>query len=166
MAEENVVVRRATPEDAERIAKVLGSIVDEGKFTVLKKFSPEEERSYLQSLSDREAIFVAESGGKIVGLQSIDSPYKYSDKMEHVATIGTFVMDGFRGMGIGKRLAEATWSFAREKGYEKIVIAVLHDNERALSFYEKLGFKRVGVHKKHAKLGGEYKDEVIMEFFL
>jgi ribosomal protein S18 acetylase RimI-like enzyme len=83
--------------------------------------------------------------------------------MDHVAHFGTYVRAEFRGRGIGRRLAEATFQFARSRGYEKSVVYVLAHNEGGLAYYQSLGFKKRGVLTGQTKIDGTYYDEVFME---
>ena len=118
------------------------------------------------SLSDRSAVYVAEIDGETVGVQSIGLFTDYADSVRHVATMGTWLRRDFRGRGIGRLLAEESFKFARSVGYMKIVIQVLADNESALRFYRKLGFKDIGIARQHVRLGDKFHDEVYLEKFL
>ena len=69
-------------------------------------------------------------------------------------------------MGIGKLLSETTFKKCREKGYEKIFTYVLSENLNALHFYNKIGFKIIGIAKKQAKIDNKYYDETLIEMFL
>jgi len=163
---EMIKVRKSSLQDAKGVVAVINSVIAEGKLTVLdKSFTVQEEVKFLASLSDREAVFVAEVGGKIVGVQTI-SFYSQMDANSHVATIGTWIHKDYRSRGVGKLLAKESFTFAKEKRFEKILIYVMAHNERALRFYESLGFKRIGTAKRQVKLRGEYHDEVYMEKFL
>jgi len=166
MEKSSVKIRRATPDDAKGVADVIASIVDEDKYTVMRKFSEPEERAYIQTLSPREEIFVADADGRIVGVQTLSLGHSYSDKMAHVATMGTWIIDGCRRAGIGRMLAAESLGFARDSGYEKVVIEVLADNEPALNYYSKLGFEKAGLLRRQVRLHGRYKDQVLMELFL
>jgi len=53
----------------------------------------------------------------------------------------------FRRKGLGKRLIEKAFSIAK-KNKMKIKTEVLIGNKDALLFFEKLGFKKVGVNRK------------------
>jgi ribosomal protein S18 acetylase RimI-like enzyme len=161
-----VVIKRATSADAKAVSEIISAAVEEGKYTAMRMFTEPEERAYIESLSERETIFIAEVSGKAIGIQTIDTPCKWSDKMDHVGMMGTFILEGYRSLGIGKLLAKHTLAFAQEHGYEKIIIMVMSDNDRAVRYYESIGFIRVGIHRKHVKLGCDYKDEVAMELFL
>jgi L-amino acid N-acyltransferase YncA len=120
------VVRRATPDDAGQIVQVMNSVIAEGKYTIFDKpFSEEEERSFILSLGNRSALYVAEIRGEIGGVQSIDVFANFAASVRHVATMGTWLHLDFRGRGIGRLLAEESFRFARSNGYAKVVVQVL-----------------------------------------
>ena len=166
LKEMSITIRRATIDDAEAIAHIINSVVDEERYTSLRKFSVEEEREYLSSLDEREGMFVAIKDGKIVGLQEISLFAKWSKSMSHVGNILTLILQAYRGQGIGTQLAERTLKFARENRYEKISSYVIKDNIHAINYYEKLGFRVVGRWTKQIKLDGKYHDDLIVELFL
>jgi len=158
-------VRRDSLEDAAGVADVLNNVIAEGRYTALTgHWTAEAELAFLQSfLGPRSELFVAEVAGRIVGHQGIEPFVTYTSTMAHVAHVGTYVHADFQGRGIGKRLAAATFDFARAHGYEKVVIYVLADNEGGLAYYRSLGFEPLGVLKRQTKIGGVYHDEVFME---
>jgi len=160
-------IRQAVPEDAASVAEVLNSVIAERRYSALDTpFSVEEERSFIASLGPREAMFLAEVNGQIVGIQTIDGYAKYTGSMQHVGIMGTFVSRDYRKKGIAQALAERTFSFARHCGYEKILIYVRASNEEALRFYKGLGFVEIGKASRQVKIDGEYDDEMFLELFL
>ncbi len=160
-------VRRDDLQDAAGVAEVLNSVIAEGRHTALTgHFTPEAEQAFLQSLRPRSELFVAEVAGRIVGFQVIEPFVSYTSTMAHVAHMGTYVHAECRGRGIGHRLAQATLAFAREHGYEKVVIYVLAGNELGLAYYRGLGFEERGVLRRQTKIDGVYHDEVFMELHL
>jgi ribosomal protein S18 acetylase RimI-like enzyme len=54
-----------------------------------------------------------------------------------------YVRQAFRGLGLGRRLAEAVLSRAREAGYACILLDTLDDMHSARLLYGKLGFREV-----------------------
>ena len=159
-----ILIRKATVDDARLVADAMNSVISEGKYTLFDKpFSEEEERTFISSLGDRSALYVAEIDGEIAGVQSLDLFSGLADSVRHVATLGTWLRSGFRSRGIGRLLAEESFRFARSKGYRKVVIQVLAGNEPALRFYRGLGFRDIGVAKEHVQLGGQFHDEVYLE---
>ena len=163
------VFRKAGPDDAAAVAAVLNSVILEGEHTALTRpFTVEEERAFIAGLCDRSALFVAGVEGEIAGIQSIepDAAARYTDSMRHVATVGTWMRADVRGRGIGLRLAEASFAFARAHDYGKIAIQVLADNRRALRFYGNLGFETVGTARRHVRLGSGFRDVCYLEKLL
>lgn len=162
-----VVIRKAVVNDAQAICNIWKVITSEKIFSSIDRpFTLKQEIEYIKSLSDREAIFLAELNGKIVGFQSIDLFSKFILSMSQVGTLGTYILPEYRGKGIGKKLFEESLKFAREFKYEKLVIYVRETNTSALSFYQSLGFKPKGKLEKQVKIEGIYDNEIFLELFL
>lgn len=160
----NVLIRRATVDDAEAAAGVINAVIAERQYTVFDQpFSVDDQRRFIGSLGTRQALFLAEADGRAVGLQSVDFLVSCASSMRHVGTIGTWLRPEARGCRLGRRMARHSVAFAREQGYEKFVIQVLASNARARRFYEGLGFREIGVARRHVRLGDEVHDEVYME---
>jgi dephospho-CoA kinase len=159
--------RRGDREDAAGTADVLNSVIEERRYTAIAgHWTPEAELAYIDGLGPRSELFVAEVAGRVVGLQSIEPFASYPSAMEHVAQLGTQILAEYRGHGIGRRLAGASLEFAREHGYEKIVIYVLSDNPLGMAYYRSLGFEGRGTLQRQSKIDGVYHDEVLMEMHL
>ncbi len=164
-----VIIRKAIPNDAKAVALVLNSVILEGRYTAFTTtFTEDDERTFIAGLCERSAMFAAEVDHKIVGIQVIepDGLARYTDSMQHIATIGTWIDANFRGHKIGRSLAEASFTFAKAHNYEKISIQVISDNTRALRFYGNLGFEEIGVAKKHVKFEDRFCDVFYLEKFL
>jgi ribosomal protein S18 acetylase RimI-like enzyme len=164
---EQILICRATGEDAPGISSIWQAVVAERDFSaVARAFTPEEERSYLESLNPREAVFAAAAEGQIVGFQTLDLWLRYMSSMDHVGQLGTFVRQEWRGRGIGRQLGQRTLAFARDNMYEKLVIFVRARNTSAQAFYKSLGFTECGRLVRQVKIANEYDDEILMEHFL
>jgi ribosomal protein S18 acetylase RimI-like enzyme len=163
-----LAIRRASGRDAAGIAAVWTQIASERIYSAVDKPWPvEEQRAYLESRSPREATHVAiMDAGEIVGFQSLDLHSPILNSMAHVAQVGTFIMPGWRGRGIGKRLWLETQAFARSAAYTKIVIQVRASNPSAQSFYRSLGFVECGRLTRQVIVDGQSDDEILMELFL
>ena len=66
-----------------------------------------------------------------------------------------FVRPGFRGLGLGRQLAEAMLDAARSAGYSCVLLDTLDDMESARALYEDLGFAERGTAYKEV-LAGTY----------
>ena len=161
-------IRRATAADAPGIVAIVKAIVAEHVYSAIDRpFTVEGELAYLQSLSEREGIFVAETAARrMVGFQSIDQWTKLFHSMDHVGQLGTFVSSKWRGRGVGRQLAVHTLAFARSAGYEKLVVFVRASNTGAVAFYAALGFAKCGRLAQQVKIAGVRDDEIVMEMLL
>lgn len=165
----SLVLRQVKIKDAEGITRILNPIIVEGLYTVLDTpFTVEEEKDFISQFPERGVFTVAltESNSKVIGFQNIEPFSKYTKAFDHVGIIGTFVCSSTRGQGVSKSLFASTFKVAKQKGYEKLFAYVRGDNERALAAYTRQGFEVVGTAKKHAKVRGQYVDEVMIEKFL
>jgi len=162
-----IAIRKATPDDAEAIIAVLEEIASERVHTAINKpWSSGQQRSYLVSLSAREAIHVAQAAQEVVGYQTLELWAPTIDSMAHVGQLGTFLRSQCRRQGIGEALFRATLDFARQTDYLKFVIQVRASNTPAQSFYERLGFKECGRLTRQVRIAGQEDDEILMEYFL
>ena len=55
-----------------------------------------------------------------------------------------YLLPRFHGGGAGRELMDAALAFAREAGAPRLLIGVKADNNRALSFYRRVGFVDIG----------------------
>ena len=103
-------IRRATAEDADGVAMVLRSVVSERVHSAIDRaWTPDQQRSYLESLSNREAFHVAiAASGTMVGYQSLDLYSPVLPSMAHVGQLGTFLLPEWRGRGVGQALFNVT----------------------------------------------------------
>lgn len=63
-------------------------------------------------------------------------------KSDKVIKLNSFYVDStYRGTGIGKGLYNLLEEFARQKGYETIVLGTYEQFDMGIKFYEKRGFK-------------------------
>jgi len=162
-----VKIRKATPDDAGSISYIWEVVCTERIYSAVSTpFTAKQESEYISSLSGREGIFVAEFNNKIVGILTLDLWSKVIDSFKHVSTIGTLILPEWRGKGISYILANHTFNFAKANDYEKIVIYVRNGNERAIKFYQNLGFLIKGELERQVLIDGVYENEVFMEKFL
>ena len=161
-------IRRASADDAEGIARVLDVVVSERIHSAIDRaWTAKEQRTYLASLSSREAFHVACAGsGTIVGYQSLDLYSTILPSMAHVGQLGTFLLPHCRGRGVGRALFIVTRTFARSADYRKLVIQVRASNLAAQHFYKRLGFSECGRLHAQVILDGGTDDEVMMECFV
>jgi L-amino acid N-acyltransferase YncA len=162
----SLLTRAAYPDDAAAIVGILNPIIEAGTFTAFDTpFSVDAEREYLTSFPPRGVFQVAlrASDRQMVGFQSMEPFANFTRAFDHVGVLGTYVALASRRQGVATRLFEATLAEAREKGYGKIFTYVRADNDAALRVYQRHGFSIVGTARRHARIGGRYIDEIVIE---
>jgi L-amino acid N-acyltransferase YncA len=161
------LTRTAESDDAEGIAAVLNAVVREGDVSIIDRmFTPAQERAFLRRLPPRARMTVAEVGKVTAGFQVIEPYATYTGAMDHVATMGTYVTAPVRGAGLGHRLSEATFNYARTAGYSKVVIQIRADNPDLQTFYSGLGFRPCGRLARQARVADRYVDVLLFEMFV
>jgi dephospho-CoA kinase len=160
-------IRPGTVADADGIRAVLNAVVREGGLTILDRVKTvAQERAFLKALPDRARLTVAQMGAVVVGFQIIEPVVQYTRALDHVASLGSYVVAPARGCGVGRALSQATFTAARELGFGKFVINVRADNAAAQAFYTRLGFVSCGRLSQQAFVDGRFVDELIYERFL
>jgi GNAT superfamily N-acetyltransferase len=97
------------------------------------------EERWRSALTDR-ARFVAESAGEVVGTVGAGA----SDVTGTAALTALWVAPGARGRGVGEALVNTVLEWAREAGYEQVMLWVVEGNSAAESLYQRTGFRRTG----------------------
>ncbi len=160
----SIVIRAAVSADAAAIAGILNPIIAAGRYTALDTpCSIDQERAFIERFPPRGIFHVAVHDDRIAGFQTVEPFASYTRAFDHVGLIGTFVDLARRRQGIASHLFAATFAAAPAKGYEKFFAFVRADNPAALHTYRRHGFEVIGTARRHARIGGSYIDEVMIE---
>lgn len=71
-----------------------------------------------------------------------------------------YVLSRFHGCGAGKALMKASIQHAQENRASRLLLGTYEGNERAIRFYKKSGFEKIGTRR--FLVGGIYFDDVVM----
>ena len=137
--------------DAERIAELRLALLGEHKsnpiYARLRRDAPERaiELTEEQLASDREAMFVATRGERVIGLiRCIDQRGHRLLRPSRFALISTvYVEPAFRRRGVLRALMEAAIGWSRERGLTEMRLQNAVDNPLALAAWDALGFRVV-----------------------
>lgn len=162
---ENLIIRKAEPEDAEKIIILVKQVMEESPFFPGKaeefKLTPKEEADYISNL----ALFLAaEVDGEIVGIATLDRSSLC--RIKHTAMFGIAILKAYKRKGIGSVLINTIFKLARINGVEKIDLEVFENNKSALSLYKKFGFIKEGIKVKAIKTKYGYENMILMGRFL
>ena len=150
-ANSGVWIRRGVRADAGQIADIhvrVWQIAYRGLLPaiLLDNLSIERRFNYWeQTLSQRDGgqvVFVAEEVDGLVGFASMGAGRDPDSKGKLAELFTLYLLPSKWGSGVGYSLFEAVVKEARSAGFGEITLWVLHDNKRAIKFYERVGFQR------------------------
>ena len=110
-------------------------------------------------------VVVVDAGGTVVGFAAT---FEYRPRACYagVAEFSVYVARAARGRGIGRLAMEALLAAAEPVGLWKLVSRVFVENESSRRLLAQVGFREVGVYRRHGRLDGRWKDVVIVERLL
>lgn len=94
---------------------------------------------------------------------AVAHPYADRSCYAGIGAFSVYVRRDHRGRGAGRAAMTALVNAAREAGLWKLVSRVFPENRASLNLMAWSGFKEIGVHEKHGKLEGVWRDCVIVE---
>ncbi len=101
-------------------------------------------------------LFVGRLDGVICATAQLILPPKNNEAQAHAVKLTTnFTVPWARGQGISAKLLKKVEETAREMGYKVMNLGVRETQEAAVRFYEKAGYKLVGVHPYYAEIDGK-----------
>jgi len=132
----NFLIRRIRIEDADDMGKIMAAITQASEKIDFRQIIEE------QVQSDKDASFVAEIDGKVVGFMISHIVYGGFglEKSAWIVTLG--VEPQFMGRDIGKKLAEEIFRVYRDRGIQYVFTSVRWDSADLLSFFKTLDFER------------------------
>lgn len=116
-------------------------------------------------LGRRGPVLVAEDEHGVAAFASV-SEYSEVPAYWDVGEFGIYVATRARGRGLGTRLLQALCAAAEEDGRFKLLGKVFADNDASLALCRRCGFSEVGVHRRHGRLDGRWRDVLVVERLL
>jgi L-amino acid N-acyltransferase YncA len=92
--------------------------------------------------------------------------YRARECYSGIAEFSVYVERSHRGCGVGKAAIKELIRAAAEAGFWKLLSRVLPENLSSRKLLSSTGFREVGIYKKHAKLDGNWRDVVIVEYLI
>ncbi len=157
--------RLAKLADAEAIARVYNEGIEDRVGTF--ETEPRSAEDVLAWLESGYPVVVAEDeDGELVAWASASAYRPHREAYARIAEFSIYVARDRRGRGAGRATLAALVEEAERRGYWKLVSRVFPENEASLALCRSLGFREVGVYRRHGKLDGEWRDVVIVERLL
>jgi GNAT superfamily N-acetyltransferase len=138
----NLTIDFATAQDLPAMADLLYEL-----FTLESDFQPERERQLagLRFILDTPAIgrlFVLRIDGKVAGMANALITVSTALGTPVVLLEDVIVSKAQRGGGLGRRLVEQVFDWAKAQGMGRVTLLADENNTPALAFYEALGFQK------------------------
>jgi len=135
--------RHLHKEDNAEIAELIRSVFRE--FGIARPgtvyFDPTTDDLFTLFSTPGSEYWIAEDNGRIIGGCGI---YPTPGLPEGCAELQKlYLLDSYRGKGIGRALMEKSFESARRYGYRQIYLESLPELGRAISLYEKAGFTNI-----------------------
>ena len=158
--------RLAVIADAAAIAHIYNQGIEDGIATFeTEPRTSAQVAAQLAEKGDRHPTVVVERDGVVIAWAAV-SAYRarpcYAGTGEH----SVYVERGVRGTGAGRVALEALFRACEDRGFWKLVSRIFPENRASLALHERTGFRVVGVYHRHGKVGGVWRDCVIVEKLL
>jgi L-amino acid N-acyltransferase YncA len=159
-----MICRRATPADAVAIADIYNEGIEDGVATFeTRPRTPDEVRKWFGT---RFPIVVVEnSNGHVIAFAST-AEYRPRECYAGIAEFSVYVARADRGQGAGRLAMQSLIEDAKAAGFWKLVSRVFPENAASRALLTQLGFREVGIYRRHARSCGIWRDVVIVEALL
>ena len=167
-------LRYGKPEDANVLAEIGAKTfydayvkaVDKENLKMVIRGTFSEERQ-LEEINNPDTIFlIAEVDGKTAGYTKLlmNASNEYVNSRNPMELSRIYLLQEYIGKGIGRELIRRCVDEAMQRGCDSLWLGVWENNQNAIGFYRKLGFRAVGSHA--FKFGNEMQIDLILELEL
>lgn len=109
----------------------------------------------------KSMMVFAQSGPTLIGM--VGAIIDHGEMVNHRATIISMYVDpAHRGQGISKKMLQLILDNLISSSIIHIKLTVNARNQEAITLYESLGFKKIGLLEKALHVGNEFHDEWLM----
>ena len=159
------VARLATVEDAAAIAAIYNQGIEDRTATFETDFRSAGDVNLWFDASHPIVVVEDGPGGPVVGFAST-STYRPRRAYAGIAEFSVYVARGSRRHGVGRAAMLALADAGAKAGFWKLVSRVMVSNMASRGLLASLGFREVGIYRRHARLDGIWRDVVIVELLI
>ena len=151
-------------------AAAIASIYNEGIEDRIATFeteprTPQAIAAQLVALADRYPAMVVEQDARVGGF-AWAAEYRPRKAYKAVAEFSVYVARQVRGQGVGRLALSALIREAESRAFTKLVSRIFPENLASRRLCADLGFREVGLYRRHGRLDGRWMDCVIVERLL
>jgi phosphinothricin acetyltransferase len=161
---ERLRIRDARPADAEAIARIWREGIEDRVASFETR--PPSPPQVAEAIEGPRPFLVAELDGEPAGFAKVGP---YDDPSGYYRGVGEatlYVERGARRGGVGQALLKALAEAAEDAGLFKLVGKIFTSNAPSIALVGACGWREVGVHVRHGRLDGLWKDVLVVEKLL
>lgn len=163
----DISLRLTEPVDAAEIARIYNQgIADRIATFEVEPRTEGDIQAALASRGDRFPTVVAEAGDGTLIAVAWTSEYRSRSCYRGIAEFSVYTDRLCRGRGAGRRIMQRLIEECEARGLWKLTSRIFPENQASLALCRSLGFREVGVYKRHGKLEGSWRDCVIVELLI
>src|SRR5580658_5319453 len=155
--------RPAKPEDAAEIAHIYNQGIADRTATFETR--PRTAGDIRAWFDGAHPLVVVEESGAVVAFAATFA-YRPRACYGGIAETSVYVDGAFRRHGAGRLALEALMAAAAAAGFWKLLSRIFVENAASRRLVASLGFREVGIYKKHGQLDGVWRDVAIVEKLL
>ena len=149
-------------------AAVIAAIYNEGIADRIATFETEPRSAIdiAEWFTREHLVAIAETGA--TGPVGFAASFPYSSRACYrgIGEFSVYVRRDYRGRGAGRAVLAALIEAAKTAGLHKLTSRVFPENGASRALLKGLGFEEIGIHRRHGKLDGIWRDCVIVERLL
>jgi len=158
--------RLADAQDAAAIAVIYNQGIEDRQATFeTQPRTADAVAELLRARTDRYPAVVVEDHRNVLGF-AWTSEYRPRAAYSGVAEFAIYVTPSARGQGVGRLALGELINEAERRGFTKLVSRIFPENVASRGLCAALGFREVGVYRRHGQLDGRWMDCVIVERLL
>ena len=160
-------VRHARPSDAAALHTLQAEIYAEGRWFVGDgPPSAQALERRLRAFGDEMTLYLVAIPPKGEVCAWLELHRLTPKRLRHVAMLTLAVSRGWRQRGVATKLLDSAYSWAEERGVQKVQLNVRSNNGAALALYKAQGFEHEGCERAQIREGERYEDNLLMAKFL
>ncbi|WP_292009801.1 GNAT family N-acetyltransferase [Chryseobacterium sp.] len=156
----NYEIREMLPEDETRVLDIYRQGIESGIVTFETEI-PNKEVWNTTFFNDCRWVLENENN-EVIGWCALQ-PVSKKEWYKGVAEVSVYLDNNYQGRGLGSLLIKKLILDSEEHGFWTLQSNLFSENETAIKFHHRNGFRTVGVRKKIGQLNGTWKDVIVLE---